>query len=459
MLDLAPTCPQLSTPPLWQTLELIADPIRFFEKYRQQYGDRFAARVLGWNSPSVYFFGDPDAIRAIFSASPDQFALGKVTHVFRPFAGEQSLIMLDGDRHQRQRQLLVPPLHGERIHVYGEIICQLTREAIARFPQNTPFAIRDRVSEIALETILRVVFGWEPGSKYECLKSAIARLLETISQPIYSSLFFFEILQRDWGAWSLWGRFVRQMQFIDREIYAEIARRREVGDRERSDVLSLLLAATDEKGRSLSDVELRDQLITILFLGHETTASALAWAFYWIYSRPEVRQTLQQELQDAGQQENPQAIAQLPYLSAVCKETLRLYPIALISQPRVVRKPFALEGETFAPGAILVPNIYLAHHRPATYPDSHEFRPERFLERKFTPYEYLPFGGGTRACIGAAFSLYEMKLILGTIVSRLNLELAPQAPIRPVRRGITIVPSGGVTVQCLSGYTNLKKEC
>lgn len=438
------TIPRLETPPLLQTLELIANPIRFFEKYQRRYGDIFSARILGNHSPDVFFIGEPQALETIFTAKSGQFQLGKITHVFRPFTGDQSLIMLDGEDHLRQRKLLIPPLHGKRMYFYQNIICELTEEVLPTLPKNQPFSSRDLMAKITLKVILRVVFGLKAGTRFEKLEQLIAELLDAITNPFYSSLFFFPMLQIDFGTYSPWGHFVRKQSAIDDLIYAEIQERRQQDYSQKTDILSLLLSAKDERGEGMSDQELRDQLITLLFLGHETTASSLAWMFYWVYSSPEVWKKLNAEIKTLGNSPSPQALIDLPYLDAICKETLRLYPIALISQPRVVKETIQLHDQSFPPETILVPCIYLAHHRETTFPSRDHFQPERFLENQFSAYEYFPFGGGNRACIGAAFSLYEMKLIFGTIFANLALKLAKQPMIQPVRRGITIVPSGGV---------------
>lgn len=442
----SPACPQLDGLPLLQTLELIRDPLAFFDKYQQRYGDLFAARVLGIGSPPVVFGAEPDFLEAIFNSTSEKFALGKITHVFRPFAGDLSLIMLTGAAHQRQRKLLMPPLHGDRLRDYGETICQLTAEAIAALPARQPFEMRACLEAITLRVILQVVFGMAPSPRATQLQGAIARVLELINQPLFSALFFFPTLQRDWGRWSPWGYYQRLQGEIDRAIYAEIAARRaaladNAGDGPDCDVLSLLLAARDEAGRPMRDRELRDQLVTLLFLGHDTTASALSWAFYWLHARPKTLVRLRTELAALGPESDVSAIAALPYLQAVCQETLRVNPIALISQPRVVREPVEIAGRTYAPGTILVPSIYMAHRREAVFPAAAEFQPQRFCDRKFSALEYFPFGGGSRTCIGSAFALYQMKLVLATALANRQFALAPQRPIRPVRRGITIVPS------------------
>jgi len=440
----------VKTPPLLQTLELIANPIHFFDKYQKRYGNNFSARILGYNSPPVFFFGEPEAVETIFQAPSSQFQLGKITHVFGPFAGDQSLIMLDGEAHQRQRTLLMPPFHGKRMHFYQHIICELTEEEIKKIPKNQPFCIRQLMADITLKVILRVVFGLKPGERFDKLQRLISNLLEAINNPLYSSLFFFPPLQIDLGKYSPWGHFVRQQRAIDELIYQEIQQRRNQDYSQQTDVLSLLLSATDEAGNGMSDQQLRDQLITLLFLGHETTASSLAWMFYWVYSSPQVWQALSTQIQELGNSPQPDDFIQLPYLHAVCQETLRLYPIALISQPRVVQETISIDGASYPPETILVPCIYLAHHREATFPDSKQFQPERFLNNQFSAYQYFPFGGGSRACIGGAFSMYEMKLIFGTIIRNLSLKLVEQDKIQPVRRGITIVPSGGVKMERIS---------
>lgn len=436
------TCPQVKGLPLFQTLELIRDPLAFFDKYQHRFGDRFAARVLGWGSPLVVFGSEPEFIEAIFNTTSKKLDLGKITHVFRPFAGDLSLIMSTGEAHQRQRRLLMPPLHGDRLRDYGETICQLTAAIFEELPLDRAFEMRDILEKITLRAILRVVFGIAPGERAATLEAAIARVLRLINQPLFSVLFFFPPLQRDWGHWSPWGHYQRLQNRIDREVYAEIAERRGAPTAERrDDVLSLLLAARDEAGQLMSDRELRDQLVTLLFLGHDTTASALAWAFYWLHDRPEAIARLQDELAALGPAPGPREIAALPYLQAICQETLRIYPIASISQPRVVREAVEIAGCTYAPGTILVPTIYMAHRREAAFPAASEFRPERFCQRQYSAAEYFPFGGGSRTCIGSAFALYQMKLVLATAIARVRLELAPQPPIRPTRRGITFVPS------------------
>ena len=450
-----PVGPQ--TPALLQTLALVSQPIGFLERCAQRYGDTFTTRVLGWQSPPVVFFGDPAAIAQIFTAPAGRFEMGKVTHVFRPLTGDQSLIMLDGDRHQRQRQLLMPPLHGDRMRTYGQLICDITRQVIADWTLHRPFSIRASMSEISLQVILRVVFGMTPGARYHQLKELLHSLLESVTSPLYSSQFFFPFLQQNLGTWSPWGAFLQQQQQIDALVYAEIQERRAHFEPSREDVLTLLLSARDEAGQTMTDEELRDQLMTLLLLGHETTASSLSWAFYWVHEQQAVLEQLREELEPLGSEPDPDRLAQLPYLTAVCKESLRIYPIALISQPRKVKEVVQIGDYTFNPGTILVPCIYLAHRRAQTYPHPEQFQPDRFLHQKFSPSEFLPFGGGLRSCIGAAFSLYEMKLVLATVLECYALQASHQGHVVPERRGITFVPSKQFQLSAIAQRNHITK--
>lgn len=450
--------PGPQTPSLLQTLQLIAQPTKFLDSCAQRYGETFTTRVLGLNSPPVVFFSDPQAIQEIFTLPSSRLDFRKATHVFEPLMGSLSLILQEGRSHQRTRQLMMPPFHGDRMKSYGNLICEITQQATTSWQTDSCFSIHKVMPEITLQIILRVVFGIEPGPRYHQLEKLLSALLEDVTTPWYSSLFFFPPLQQDLGPWSPWGSFLRRRATIDSLIYAEIAERRQVAYESRTDILSMLMSARDENGEAMSDAELRDQLVSLLLLGYETTAAALAWAFYWILSSPGVLQKLQTELDALGDNPEPGMMAQLPYLTAVCAETLRVNPIALICTPRMAKEPLEVDGYQLEKKAILIPCIYTAHRSKKVYPNPEEFQPERFLEKKFSPYEYLPFGGGSRGCIGTAFSMFEMKLVLATILSRFQLELTAKNPVRPVRRGITIVPSGGVPIVVRSDNRCIKRS-
>ena len=439
-------------PFLLQSPYLIARPLEFLEKCARNYGDTFALRFFGPKSPPVVFFSHPQTLQQIFTLEEEKFEWGKLTYVFQPLTGAQSLIMLEGKQHQAMRHVLMPPLHGKQMYAYGEAIVDITKEIIDGWKVDRSICIRDNMCDISLEVILRVVFGFKEGTRYEDFKQLIKPFLAGVSSPLNSVQFFFSFLQQDWGAFSPWGRFVRCRQQIDDLVYAEIADRRDRNTGE--DILSLLMMARDSQGSPLSKEVLRDQLMTLLLLGHETIASALSWAFYWVHKQPSVLEKLDRELESLGSDADAIAISKLPYLNAVCNEALRIYPIAIISEPLLVKETIELEGYNYEPGAILVPCIYLAHHRSQTFSEPEKFKPERFIDRKFSSYEYLPFGGGDRICIGKAMSLFEMKLVLATVLSRYRLALSDKHPVKPVRRGVTIIPSGG----CQMTVTSLREE-
>ncbi len=434
---------------LVQTLQLIANPIDFFDNHAKKYGDTFSLKVLGVNSPPVVFFSSPQAINDCFAISANKLDFKKATHVFKPLFGSDSIVFQEGKSHNRQRQLLMPPFHGDRLKSYGNIICRITEDIIHNWHTNNTVYMQQVMPDITLQIILQVVFGITPGSRYEKLIKLLTSLLDDITKPWYSSLFFFPPLQKDLGEWSPWGNYLKRREEVDKLIYAEISERRIKKENLGEDILSLLMSASDEAGEKMTDKELRDQLVSLLLLGYETTSGVLAWLFYMIHSHPEVKEKLINELQSLDNH-SPETIAQLPYLSAVCSETMRIHPIALICTPRMATEKVEVAGEKFNAGTVLVPCIYLAHRQEATYKQPDKFIPERFLNHKFSAFEYLPFGGGYRGCIGSAFALYEMKLILATILSRFELELVEKKPVKPVRRGITIVPSRGVPMRVKS---------
>lgn len=430
------------TPFLLETIEWIMRPVEFLDARRERYGDAFT--LFDGNNPPVVYLSHPQAIKEIFTANPNLFDSGRGNKQFLELVGENSLLMLDGLAHQRQRRLLMPPFHGERMRAYGQLICDITQEAIASWPIGQPFPVLWAMQEISLRAILQAVFGLHQGERADMLRQLLREFVDAVGSPFTASLLFFPALQRDLGAWSPWGRFLRLRQQIDRLLYAEIQQRRQSMDSERTDILTLLLMARDEAGQPMTDVELRDQLLSLLLGGYDTTATALSWALYAIHCFPEVKSKLNTEIDNFSPTSEPSAIARLPYLTAVCQETLRLYPIVLVAFNRILKAPLEIVDYQFDPGTVLMPCIYLTHQREDLYPEPKRFKPERFLERQFSAYEYLPFGGSNRTCIGMAFAQFEMKLVLATILSRLELVLADQRPVKPVRRGPAIAPSASL---------------
>lgn len=437
------------TPKFLQTIRAIFWPLKYLEKTAREYGDIYTTEIAGF--PPQVVLSNPQAIQEIFTADPKLFESGPGNKILQPFFGDYSLLLHDGEYHQRQRRLLTPPFHGERMKAYGELICDITDRVISNWQIGETFSARSSMQEISLRVILRAVFGIDEGERYEQLKQDLTALLDVTGSPLRSSFVFLRWLQKDLGAWSPWGRFVRLKQQINELLLTEINERRQKNDLSGEDILSLMMSARDEEGQPMTDAELIDELMTLLFAGHETTATALAWALYWVHHIPEVRQKLLEELVTLGGNPDPNAITKLPYLNAVCSETLRIYPVALFTFPRIVKAPVQIAGYQFEEGSMLSPCIYLTHHREDLYPEPKRFKPERFLERQFSPYEFFPFGGGNRRCIGMAFAMFEMKLVLARILLRSQLALADNRPVVPERRGITMAPSGGVKL-VLTGH-------
>lgn len=437
------------TPALLQTLQWVFDPLNYMETNFQRFGALFRAEISPVNAEPIIFVNHPDAVQYLLSHdnSDELTAPGEVNTLLKPLFGENSLLLLSGKQHRQRRQLMVPPFHGERMKAYGDLICKITEGVMAQWQPGERFCARDAMQKITMQVILQAVFGLHEGDRYQRLEHLLAERLNLISTPVTSVLLFFPQLTIDLGPWSVGGRVRRLVEETDQLLYAEIRERRAQPDPDRTDVLSLLLMAKDSNGEGLTDEELHDELMTLLVAGHETTATALAWALYWIHSRPAVYQKLMTELDQSSQTSDLMAISRLPYLTAVCSETLRIYPVAMVTLPRRVEKPMQLMGYDLEVGSLLLGCIYLVHHNETLYPNAHEFEPERFLERQFSPSEFLPFGGGSRRCIGAALAMYEMTLVLRTILSQCELELAETKAVKPQRRGGTLAPEGGVQIR------------
>jgi cytochrome P450 family 110 len=436
--------------PIWQLLQWIGNPMRWMEACQKRYGDWFTLQIgaLG----SIVFCAAPEGIQAIFTADSSTFDAGQSNMLLRPLLGDHSLILLDGDRHYQQRQLLMPPFHGERMRTYGDLILQITDQVAAEWGIGSAFAVRPAMQDISLQIILQAVFGITDAQRLKTLHQLFPKFLSLLDSPLSSSLLFIAALQKDWGTWSPWGRFLQQRQQLDQIIYTEISERRSHPDPDRTDILALMLMARDEEGQGMSDIELRDELITLLVAGHETTASVLGWLLYFIHRSPTVLERLRQELSTCDDLTDFKAVIKLPYLNAVCQETLRLYPVAPITFPRILRKSMTIMGHSFLPGTMLAPCIYLTHRRPDLYPEPDQFHPERFLDKQFSAYEFLPFGGSNRRCIGMAFALFEMKMVLARLLQKCEFQLPDQRAHTPQRRGVTLAPPGALKLSLVKRY-------
>ncbi|WP_353929910.1 cytochrome P450 [Okeanomitos corallinicola TIOX110] len=435
-----PSLPSSEKPKIIQRLQWLFNPLELMAESTRDYGDFVNLSIIG--DQPITLISNPQAIQEIFAAPIDKLD-ARGSQLLKSLLGEKSLLLLGGTQHQRQRRLLTPPFYGDRMKAYGQIITNLTTEVINKWQIGEPFSVRDAMQEISLKVILHTVFGIYEGERFTELQTLLCAILNFGDSPLRAAVNFFPILQKDLGAWSPWGYFLKQREKIDQLLYAEIQERRDHHDPDRNDILSLMMSARDENGEAMTDVELRDELMTLLVAGHETTASAITWALYWIHRLPEVREKLLNELNNVDENTDKNEIFRLPYLTAVCNETLRIYPIVMVTIPRIVQSPMEIMGYEFPQGSLLLGCIYLTHRRPDLYPEAEKFKPERFLEKQFAPYEYLPFGGGQRKCLGMSFALFEMKLVLATIMSQMDLKLLDHIPVKPVRRGVTLAPSGG----------------
>jgi cytochrome P450 len=394
------------------------------ERARRRYGDVFTVRLA--QVGTFVFVADPDLLKTVFTTGHDRLRAGEANVALEPVLGSRSVLLLDGAEHIRQRRLMLPPFHGERLRGYEQLIAEIADDEMGSWPSSGPLTLQPRMQAITLEIILRVVFGMDRGPRLVELREAIKRLLDVSTKP-WALL---PPLRRDLGRFSPWTRFLAVRDAVDRVLFAEIEQRRDdPGLAERTDIFSLLLQARDEDGAPLTDRELRDELITLLVAGHETTATGLAWAFERLVRLPGALERLAED--DAA------------YADAVVQETLRLRPPIPLVARRVVGEPFDLGGHSIRVGAMVAPCIYLVHRRADVYPDPYAFRPERFLENPPETYSWLPFGGGMRRCIGASFAVLEMSTVLRTVARRLRLTPSGPAHERITRRAIVLAPSRG----------------
>jgi cytochrome P450 len=408
-----------------QAIRVTAQPYGFMAARWRRYGDVFRSHfpIFG----RVVYVADPADIKRVFAGDPATFHAGEANAMALGDAlGENSLLTLDEDRHMSQRKLLLPAFHGESVRRYAEVMAEETAREVERWPVGREFALRPRMQAITLEVILRAVFGVRDDERMNLLRTRIPRLAETTSV-----LSWLPIMERDLGGLSPAARFRKALAAVDELIYAEIAERREQEPGE--DVLSLLLAARHEDGTPMSDVELRDELMTLLTAGHETTATGLSWTFERLLRTPRVLQDLLGSLDDDE------------YLDAVVKESLRVRPV-IVDVARVLKEPIVLGGYQLPAGILVLPGIAAVHMRPDLYPEPHEFRPERFLDGGAESYAWIPFGGGVRRCIGASFAQVEMRIVMREVLKRVTLRAASPRPERAKVRHVTVVPARGCRV-------------
>ena len=414
--------------PSVQTARWLLRPVAFMESCRRRYGDAFSVRFLGFETPMV-MLSDPEAIRALYTASEHGLPPGR-TVALRPVVGARSLLLLEGREHLARRKLMLPPFHGERMRGYEAIVSEIVAADVERWPRDEPFALHPHMQAITLEVIVRAVFGVTDADRRARLAERLGRLLHDTASV---RLQFGVLIARRLGAPDPLERLRGLTRDIDALLAAEIAERRADP---REDILSTLVGARFEDGAPMGDEEIRDQLMTLLLAGHETTATGLAWTFDLLLRHPDVLARLVAEI-DAGEQDR--------YLRAVVAESLRLRPVVPLAGRRL-NAELRVDGHVLAPGTDVTPAIWLAHTRPDRYPEPYAFRPERFVDSAPATYAWIPFGGGVRRCIGAAFAEMEMRVALAEILRRRELRPVSRRAERVARRNVTFSPRGGTRV-------------
>jgi cytochrome P450 family 135 len=405
-----------------------AAPYSWMARRRERYGDVFSSHFPFFGR--VVYVADPALVKEVFTGDPSIFHAGEANAtVLGDALGDNSLLTLDEGRHLSQRKLLLPPFHGAAVRRYVDVMAEATAREVERWPTGRAFALRPHMQAITLDVILRAVFGVRDGERMDLFRERIPRL-----GNLSSVLDWLPFMQRELGGLTPAARFRKAVAAVDELIYAEIAERRALGDDvDRDDVLTLLLSARHEDGAPMSNVELRDELMTLLTAGHETTATGLSWAFERLLRTPRVMERLLESLDDDE------------YLDAVVKETLRVRPV-IVDVARKLTRDIEIDGWQLPAGTMVLPAIAALHARPDLYPAPEEFRPERFLDEGAESYAWIPFGGGVRRCIGASFAQVEMRVVLREVLRRVKLSADSQRPERPQVRHVTVVPARGCRV-------------
>ena len=428
-----PLPPGPRAPATVNTARFLRRPLDALLGWHRRYGDVFTVRFLVFGT-GVYV-ADPKAIKEMFTGDQSDLYAGEANAPLASIVGRNSVLVLDGPEHLRQRRLLLPPFQGSAVAGFREVIREVAEAEVEGWAVGAELKMRDRMRALTFEVICRVVFGVYEPERVERLRVALMRVID--SGPF---ILLGERMQKDLGPLSPGGQLRRRLEVADALLYEEIERRRQVPDLdERTDVLSLMMRARDDDGSAMSDIELRDELMTMLAAGHETTATGLAFAFDLLLHNRPVLERLRDELESDGDE----------YLDAVVTETLRLRPV-IDAAERTLKAPRRIGGWDLPEGIRVYPGIAMVHRREDLYPGAAEFRPERFIEERAESYSWLPFGGGIRRCIGAALAQAEMAEVIRVVLSRVELE-ARRPELDPVvMRGITLAPRHGAPVRVVA---------
>jgi cytochrome P450 len=431
ILAAVPLPPEPSSNALMQTLRWTFRPLPFMQECRERYGDSFSVKFLGFERPMV-LISDPAAIKALYTERENGLPPGR-NIVLEPILGSQSVLLLEGAEHLARRKLMLPAFHGERMRSYESAVDEIVSAEIDSWPLDTEFAIHSRMQAVTLEVILRVVFGVSSGPRLERLRGMLSTVLQETASPRSQLI---GLATRRFGGRGPWAKFEGRLREVDELLFAEIAEHRsKPGLEDRDDILSMLMLAQFEDGGTMSDKELRDQLMTLLLAGHETTATALAWTFDLLLRHSTALQRLRDSL-EAGEDD---------YLRATISESLRLRPVIPLAGRRLA-KELSVDGLRLPAGTDVTPAIWMTHTRADLYPEPFAFKPERFLDQSPDTYAWIPYGGGIRRCLGASFAEFEMRIVLREVLTRCDLRKARPAPEQTGRRNITLSPKDGTPV-------------
>jgi unspecific monooxygenase len=432
---------------LWGLARFVFEPVALLRELQAEHGDS----LLLPGRPPMVWLGEPDAVRDLFAADPEVLVAGAANEVMEGVLGRHSMFLLDGAAHKRERRLVMPAFHGARMRAWTADIRKTARDAVSRWEPGNSFSFLEAMQGVTLEVIARNVLGLDGARNAKPLTDRLRALIPLAQDPMlfllattFGSMRVRKLLDR-WPAFIPipGAKMARLLRELDGLLRAEFAERRRLGA-QGTDVLSMLLGAQDESGQGLSDEALRDETITLLIAGHDTSAIALCWALHHLYENRAVLARLRQEIDCVAASDD--ALASLPYLDAVVQESMRLAPLVPVIQ-RIARAPVRLGRYEVPAGALVMAHTWAIHSRQEIYPEPEQFRPERFLEKRFAPHEYFPFGGGARRCAGAAFALLSTKLVLAEVVRHAELEV--QEPVTLQRRGVLLAPSNGLRVRCV----------
>jgi cytochrome P450 len=411
-----------------QTLGWWSRPHAYMERLRSRFGKRFTLRLLA--TPPFVIHTEPEHVKEIFTAPPDVLHPGEGASILEPIVGRNSVILLDESAHLEQRKLMLPAFHGERMQRLSSLVDEVTEREVTSWPRGEAFELHPRLQALTMEVILRAVFGLDPGPRLDSLRDRLTSMMQFSSNPMS----MLPPLQRLFGERGPYGGFFRLRDEADALLFELIDERRAEGGADRDDVLAMLLEARhDDDGSPMSPQELRDELMTLLVAGHETTASELAWAFERLSREPEIQGRLAEDVSGGDGS----------YVTATINETFRRRPVLPNAAPRLVKKPIEVGGWTYEPGVCLIAHSYLLHHDPEIYPDPYAFRPERFLDSEPGTYTLIPFGGGRRRCLGASFAVLEMNAVLRAVFASLEVGSGVEGLELTRRRAITVSPRAG----------------